>query len=164
MVVLLPIPSVWNLNVPRRQQIMVIMLFGAGFTVCFAGVVRSIYTYKLTQHYDVTWDAYPVWFSTSVELYVGIVSCYLSTLVLGNAPFWPASDTKTTDLCCTSRLKAFLLSLLPKILHLVDFFLRCQIGLEASKLLHQREVIHYKTQLRHRRWLCITCHLLQPRE
>jgi hypothetical protein len=72
--VLIPIPVVLKLNLPIRQRIIVAMLFGAGFVVCFAGVVRTIYMYLVTEnYYDVTWDAYPVWLSTAVELYIGIV-------------------------------------------------------------------------------------------
>jgi hypothetical protein len=74
LVVLTPIPVVLKLNLPIRQRIIVAMLFGAGFVVCFAGVVRTIYMYRVTDgYYDVTWDAYPAWLSTAIELYIGIV-------------------------------------------------------------------------------------------
>jgi hypothetical protein len=43
--------------------------------VCFAGIVRTYYMWKVTDGYhDVTWDAYAVWLGSAVELYVGIVS------------------------------------------------------------------------------------------
>jgi hypothetical protein len=72
--VLIPIPVVMKLNLPIRQRIIVSMLFGAGFVVCLAGVVRTVYMYRVTDgYYDVTWDAFPVWLSTAVELYIGIV-------------------------------------------------------------------------------------------
>lgn len=74
LVVLIPIPVVMKLNLPIRQRIIVSMLFGAGFVVCLAGVVRTVYMYRVTDgYYDVTWDAFPVWLSTAVELYIGIV-------------------------------------------------------------------------------------------
>ncbi|KAE9380981.1 hypothetical protein N431DRAFT_459885 [Stipitochalara longipes BDJ] len=73
-VVLIPIPIVLRLNLPLRQRIIVALLFGMGFIVCFAGVVRTYYMYKVTDGYhDVTWDAYPVWLGTAFELYLGIV-------------------------------------------------------------------------------------------
>ncbi|KAN0120355.1 hypothetical protein V8E51_002563 [Hyaloscypha variabilis] len=73
-VVLIPIPIVLHLNLPLRQRIIVAHLFGMGFIVCFAGVVRTYYMYKVTEGYhDVTWDAYPVWLGTAIELYLGIV-------------------------------------------------------------------------------------------
>jgi hypothetical protein len=74
LVVLIPIPVVLRLHLPRRQRIIVAVLFGAGFVVCFAGIVRTYYFYKLTKtNHDITWDAFPVWVSTAVELYIGIV-------------------------------------------------------------------------------------------
>ena len=78
LLVILPIPIVWGLKLPTRQQVIVVMLFGAGFLVTIAGIVRSIYTYKLTTTFDKTWNGYPVWLASSVELYVGIV-CRLRT-------------------------------------------------------------------------------------
>ncbi len=72
--VLIPIPIVMRLNLPLRQRIIVALLFGMGFVVCFAGVVRTYYMYRVTDGYhDVTWDSYPAWFGTAVELYLGIV-------------------------------------------------------------------------------------------
>jgi hypothetical protein len=73
--VLIPIPIVLSLNLPLRQRIIVALLFGIGFVVCLAGIVRTYYMYKATAGYhDVTWDAYPAWLGTAVELYLGIVS------------------------------------------------------------------------------------------
>ena len=77
-VVLIPIPIVLKLNLPLRQRIIVALLFGAGFVVCFAGIVRTYYLYRITDdNRDVTWDAYPVWLGSAVELYLGIVSRFL---------------------------------------------------------------------------------------
>ena len=73
LVVTLPIPSVWGLNLPLRQQVILVLLFGAGFLVTIAGIVRTIYTFRVTNAWDKTWLAYPVWLASSVELYVGIV-------------------------------------------------------------------------------------------
>lgn len=73
--VLIPIPIVLSLHLPLRQRIIVALLFGIGFVVCLAGIVRTYYLYKATASYhDVTWDAYPAWLGTAVELYLGIVS------------------------------------------------------------------------------------------
>lgn len=80
-VVLIPIPIVLRLNLPLQQRVIVALLFGVGFVVCFAGVVRTYYMYKVTDGYhDVTWDADPVWLGTAVELYLGIVSLSLSSV------------------------------------------------------------------------------------
>lgn len=73
--VLIPIPVVLKLQLALRQRIMVAALFAAGFLACIAGIVRTYYMYKVTSRgeRDVTWDAFPVWLATAVELYVGIV-------------------------------------------------------------------------------------------
>jgi hypothetical protein len=74
-VVMIPIPIVLKLKLPLRQRIFVALLFGCGFVVCFAGIVRTYYFYRLTDGYhDITWDAFPVWISSAIELYIGIVS------------------------------------------------------------------------------------------
>jgi uncharacterized membrane protein YidH (DUF202 family) len=76
-VVVLPIPTVWRLKLPVQQQGILILLFGAGFLVTCAGAVRSYYLYKVTTTWDKTWEGFPVWLASSVELYVGIV-CFPS--------------------------------------------------------------------------------------
>ena len=78
LVVILPIPPVWGLRLPLRQQIILVLLFGAGFMVTIAGCVRTVQTYRVSISYDQTWMAFPVWISSSVELYVGVVSYFNS--------------------------------------------------------------------------------------
>ena len=79
--VFLPIPTVWSLQLPSREQAIVTALFGAGFIVCAAGCIRTYYTYLVTVTTDPTWIAVPVWLSCDIELYLGIVS---STLMFPN--------------------------------------------------------------------------------
>ena len=74
LIVILPIPTVWRLRLPSRQQVILGLLFGAGFIVSAAGCVRTVYTYRLTVSNDRTWMASPAWLSSSVELYLGIVN------------------------------------------------------------------------------------------
>lgn len=62
-----------SLSLPTRQRIILILLFGAGFGVCIAGGVRAYYTYRLNIAHDKTWEAYYLWISGTVELYVGVV-------------------------------------------------------------------------------------------
>ncbi|KAH7314208.1 integral membrane protein [Rhexocercosporidium sp. MPI-PUGE-AT-0058] len=71
--VLLPIRTVWTLQLPTRQMVVVIMLFGFGFISCIAGVVRTYYMYEVTTGWDQTWRSYPVWITSSLELYIGII-------------------------------------------------------------------------------------------
>jgi hypothetical protein len=110
-VVLIPIPIVLRLNLPLRQRIIVALLFGIGFVVCFAGIVRTYFMYKVTDGYrDVTWDAYPVWFGTAVELYLGIVRTVFV--------FWGRFQILTRTQVCTSAppTKPFFARYVPKLL------------------------------------------------
>jgi hypothetical protein len=72
-VVIIPIPTIRRLQLPYGQQILLILLFGAGFAITLAGAVRTYYIWKVTTVWDKTWEIYPAWISSSVELYVGIV-------------------------------------------------------------------------------------------
>ncbi|RDW64647.1 hypothetical protein BP6252_10298 [Coleophoma cylindrospora] len=73
MVVILPIPTVYQLKLEPRQRMMVIVLFCVGFLVCFAGAARTVYTYLFSTSYDIPWTSFPVWISSLVELNVGII-------------------------------------------------------------------------------------------
>lgn len=74
LVFFLPLPTVVGLQIPRRQQLILFFLFGAGFIVCVAGTVRIVYAYKTTSTYDRTWESYGLWIASVLELYIGIVS------------------------------------------------------------------------------------------
>ncbi|KAL3420840.1 integral membrane protein [Phlyctema vagabunda] len=72
-VVSLPIRPVCQLQLQSRQKKIVIGIFGAGFFVCCCGIARTVYTYRFTLSFDPTWSAYPVWITSCIELYVGII-------------------------------------------------------------------------------------------
>ncbi|CZT49072.1 related to L-fucose permease [Rhynchosporium secalis] len=71
--VLLPIRTVWTLQLPKRQVSAVILLFGLGLISCAAGIVRTYYMYQVTTGWDQTWRSYPVWITSGLELYIGII-------------------------------------------------------------------------------------------
>ena len=73
-VVLLPVPIVWNLRLAIARRIQIISLLAAGILVCCAGIMRNIYTYQLTQTWDPSWSISPVFITSTVELDFGIVS------------------------------------------------------------------------------------------
>ncbi|KAH9208595.1 hypothetical protein DL95DRAFT_345248 [Leptodontidium sp. 2 PMI_412] len=72
-VIILPIPIIWRLKLPIQQQIIIVLLFGAGLLVTVASVMRTYYLYQVTSGWDKTWHAVPAWITSSVELYVGIM-------------------------------------------------------------------------------------------
>jgi len=72
--VLLPIRTVWTLQLPARQVAIVLLLFSLGFVSCIAGIIRTYFMYRVTKEFDQTWNSYPVWITSAVELYIGMVS------------------------------------------------------------------------------------------
>ncbi|GAB1738464.1 hypothetical protein NU219Hw_g3270t1 [Hortaea werneckii] len=69
-----PIPLVMRLNMRLKYRIGVSVLFGLGFIVIVAGIVRTYYIWKgLMDTYDETWYAYPLWIAAAVEIDVGVI-------------------------------------------------------------------------------------------
>lgn len=75
-IVLLPIRTVKNLALPRKQRVIVYLLFTGGLLASIAGAVRIYFTWRLTSSpdHDLTWNSYLVMLVSSLELFVGIVS------------------------------------------------------------------------------------------
>jgi hypothetical protein len=75
-IVLLPIRTVKNLALPRKQRVIVYLLFTGGLLASIAGAVRIYFTWQLTSSpdHDLTWNSYLVMLVSSLELFVGIVS------------------------------------------------------------------------------------------
>jgi hypothetical protein len=78
-VVLLHIPIVWNLQLRMGRLMKAISLLDVGILVCWAGIVRTIYTSKFKSTYDVTWEIWPVTIASTIQLNVGIVSDSMSS-------------------------------------------------------------------------------------
>ena len=58
-ILFLPVPVVWSLQLPKKQRIAVLGLFGAGIIVCVAGVVHAYFVDQaLVKSYDETWEGY----------------------------------------------------------------------------------------------------------
>ncbi|KAI5782611.1 hypothetical protein EDC01DRAFT_220039 [Geopyxis carbonaria] len=73
--VILPIPTLWKLQLPSRQRIVLIFLMSLGILACVAGVVRVVSLHKtLILTYDVTWEGYNTWLWTAVEIDLGIIT------------------------------------------------------------------------------------------
>ncbi|KAL9601652.1 MAG: hypothetical protein Q9219_002372 [cf. Caloplaca sp. 3 TL-2023] len=71
---LLPIPLVMGLQLSTKQRVAVITLFGLGFIVCIAGIVQAYYIdVALKKSYDETWDGWPLWVASAVEVDLGIL-------------------------------------------------------------------------------------------
>ena len=97
LVVLLPIPAILKLQLPLGSRCQLIFIFAVSFLVCFAGITRTIYTFKYLKTWDTTWAIFAVWISSTVELNIGIVSTLKSrlrpfrTLTIKDLQFSPCS-------------------------------------------------------------------------
>ncbi|KAF2101379.1 hypothetical protein NA57DRAFT_35108, partial [Rhizodiscina lignyota] len=71
---LLPTMLFWKLQLPRRQKIALGAIFGVGFFLCIAGILRIYYIhFTFYETYDVTWAGQDNWIWTGVEALLGIV-------------------------------------------------------------------------------------------
>ena len=103
----LPIPIVWGLQLPRKQRIAVCCLFFIGFIVCIAGIIQIYYVDRaLVKSYDETWEGWPLWVASAVEVDLGILcvsvpairpllAIYIPRLLESSRP--PLRDIKEID-------------------------------------------------------------------
>lgn len=74
LVFLLPIPTLWSVQRPYAQRVGLVSLFALGAFVCVAGIMRTYYTHQVIyETYDVTWEGYPLWIWTALEIDLGII-------------------------------------------------------------------------------------------
>ena len=104
---LLPIPIVWSLDLAKKQRIAVCCLFFIGFIVCIAGIVQIYYVNRaLVRSYDETWEGWPLWICSAVEVDLGILcvsvpairpllAIYIPRLLESSRP--PVRDIKNVD-------------------------------------------------------------------
>ena len=84
----LPMPLIWSLNLPARQRLAVISIFGLGIVVNVAGSVRTVYVWKsMVAGYDTTWLGWPVLVAAAVEINLGLVRCPISKMNLPTLTF-----------------------------------------------------------------------------
>jgi hypothetical protein len=78
-VVFLPMRTIFQLELPRKQRAIVIGLFATGFLACAAGVIRIFFTWLTTTaaDHDTGWNAWALRLASGIELYLGIV-CLLT--------------------------------------------------------------------------------------
>lgn len=77
MVLALPIPIVWKLQLPIKQRIAVISIFSISFFACIAGIIRVAYSKVYVQSYDQSWDSYGMGLAAGIELNLGVVRFFL---------------------------------------------------------------------------------------
>lgn len=78
MVLALPIPIVWKLQLPIKQRIAVISIFSISFLACISGIIRVVYSSRYVRSYDLPWDSYAMGLAAGVELNLGVVSLFVN--------------------------------------------------------------------------------------
>ncbi|KAG4428195.1 hypothetical protein IFR05_016323 [Cadophora sp. M221] len=88
-VVLLPIPTVFALRLPRKQKIGVSLVFGLGLFVCIISIVRLHALSKIATATDFTYDAFDIALWTCIEVNGAIVGACLPMLKPLVNKLWP---------------------------------------------------------------------------
>ncbi|EPS41019.1 hypothetical protein H072_5084 [Dactylellina haptotyla CBS 200.50] len=88
---LLPIPYLWKLNLPKRQKLNLVVIFGLGFSVCCVALVELGLSIKIHDEgvFDWTWKGPALWSCTAVELLFAITAASLPDLRVLIARFLP---------------------------------------------------------------------------
>ncbi|KAF3283691.1 hypothetical protein TWF173_000072 [Orbilia oligospora] len=80
LVLLLPVPTVWSLQMPMRQKLTLIGVFTLGIIAPLSAILRLIYIEKATVSWDQSWWCLELWIYTSLETHVGIVCASIPSL------------------------------------------------------------------------------------
>lgn len=74
-VLALPIPVVWQLQLSVRKRLEITALLGVGLIATAAGCLRTYYIWRLSfKTWDASWTAYSIYLSCCLEVNLGIVS------------------------------------------------------------------------------------------
>lgn len=80
MLLLLPMPVLWNLNLPPRQKWGVIGIFSLGFITCIVSLLRVIFVFDHGPSSDITFDGVTITGWTIAEVTTGLLASSLITL------------------------------------------------------------------------------------
>lgn len=97
---ILPVKTLWQLQLPKKQRIALVIVFVIGAFVCITGILRLESLTMASVSKDPTWDNYPAAIWSSIESNVGIVCASLAHLKPLVARYAPAllSIQRTTRL------------------------------------------------------------------
>lgn len=76
-------PLIWQLRLPRKDRISIIILLGLGIIACGAGLVRTVLQQEAartqqSRQRDITWGSWPLYLTVEIEINAGIVQQILS--------------------------------------------------------------------------------------
>lgn len=73
-VYILPMWTLWKLQLPTTQRISLMVLFGFGGIVVVAGCLRTYWVhYVELETYDITWEGFYLWVWAAVEVNLGVI-------------------------------------------------------------------------------------------
>jgi ABC-type iron transport system FetAB permease component len=101
----LPIPVIWGLQLSVRRRLEAIALLSVGFMATAASYVRTYYIYELAKEStDYSWEVFLSYVASDVEINLGIVSARFSANPVYVNPHFLDLRVRTTY---TSVGKAF---------------------------------------------------------
>ncbi|EKG15213.1 hypothetical protein MPH_07547 [Macrophomina phaseolina MS6] len=68
-----PAALLCTLQIGRKKKIALTCLLGLGFLPCIAGILRTVYTIRVYDDFDSTWNVYPAYICLVVETHLGIL-------------------------------------------------------------------------------------------
>ncbi|KAL2068085.1 hypothetical protein VTL71DRAFT_16183 [Oculimacula yallundae] len=77
MILVMPIPTLWGLNLAMQKKLNLMVMFGVGSFVIVASVIRLPSLMKMGTSSDPSYDQAPVAFWTGIEVAVGIICACL---------------------------------------------------------------------------------------
>ncbi|KUL88116.1 hypothetical protein ZTR_04012 [Talaromyces verruculosus] len=90
MTAVVPMPLIWKLNLPRRQRLAVIGIFGIGVVVTVASSVRTYYAwFGAFGTYDTSWWGWATCLSASIEINLGLMCASAPALRPLTKAIWP---------------------------------------------------------------------------
>lgn len=75
-ILILPMPSLWKLQMPVKQKILTTAIFATGFLACVTSILRTYYAWQIVQSRDISYNVVKMGLWTYAEIAIGtIVSC-----------------------------------------------------------------------------------------
>ncbi|KAE8446570.1 hypothetical protein EG329_011902 [Mollisiaceae sp. DMI_Dod_QoI] len=73
-IMILPLPTIWSLQLAKRQKRALSGIFMLGSLVCLAGAVRAYYVDVLcNKTFDTTWEGFILWIFVALEVDVALI-------------------------------------------------------------------------------------------
>ncbi|PWW80720.1 MFS general substrate transporter [Tuber magnatum] len=103
-ILILPMPILTSLRLPKKQKIILIVLFAAGGFVTIIGIVRIYYFEKAVSTTLLNWDGSLSFMWSSIEVNIGIVCASIPMIKPLAAKLFPSCIGVTRDTSTTTDL------------------------------------------------------------